>query len=127
MLSRLQSYSAAGRIKSIEKFNNFIGNGTLDLSVCSIAPQSITVPLAIFSGIAIPKFHDRFFPHYSKFVFNNKPIINHCRTKVLYLFILDSFVDVFRCQDYIGCNDRINFFFLLHPCSEARSHIGAQG
>jgi hypothetical protein len=38
-LSRPQGHSAAGRIRSIEKSNNTIGNRTHDLPACSIVPQ----------------------------------------------------------------------------------------
>jgi hypothetical protein len=34
-LSRLQSHSAAGRIRPIKKFNDLIGTRTRDLSACS--------------------------------------------------------------------------------------------
>jgi hypothetical protein len=36
----------AGRIRSIEKSNDLIGNRTRDLPACSIVPQSITLPRA---------------------------------------------------------------------------------
>jgi hypothetical protein len=42
-LSRHQGHSAAGRIRSIEKSNDLIENGTRDLPACSI----ITLPLAL--------------------------------------------------------------------------------
>jgi hypothetical protein len=38
--------SAAGRIRSIEKSNDLIGNWTRDLPACSIVPQPTTLPLA---------------------------------------------------------------------------------
>jgi len=38
-LSRPQSHSAAGRIMSMKKFSNTIGNRTRDLPVCSAVPQ----------------------------------------------------------------------------------------
>jgi hypothetical protein len=34
----------AGRIRSIEKFNDVIGNRIRDLSACSIVPQSNALP-----------------------------------------------------------------------------------
>jgi hypothetical protein len=34
----------AGKIRSIEKSNDLIGNGTDDLPVCSIVPQPTTLP-----------------------------------------------------------------------------------
>jgi hypothetical protein len=43
-LSRLQSYSAAGRIMSMENSNDTIGNRTRDLPTCSAVPQP-TLPL----------------------------------------------------------------------------------
>jgi hypothetical protein len=36
----------AGRIRSIEKSNDLIGNQTHDLPACSIVPQSSTLPRA---------------------------------------------------------------------------------
>jgi hypothetical protein len=42
-LSRLQGHSAAGRIRSIEKSNDLIGNRAPDLA-CSIVPQPTTLP-----------------------------------------------------------------------------------
>jgi hypothetical protein len=41
-----KGHSAAGRIRSIEKSNDLIGNGTRDIPVCSIVPQPITLPRA---------------------------------------------------------------------------------
>jgi hypothetical protein len=38
-LSRPHGHNAAGRIKSIEKFNDLIQNRTHDLLACSIVPQ----------------------------------------------------------------------------------------
>jgi hypothetical protein len=35
-----------GRIRSIEKCNDFIGNRTSDLPICSIVPQSTALPRA---------------------------------------------------------------------------------
>jgi hypothetical protein len=43
-LSRLQGHSAGGRIRSIEKSNDFIGIRTRDLPACSIVPQPTTLP-----------------------------------------------------------------------------------
>jgi hypothetical protein len=40
-----QGYSAAGRIRSIEKTNDLVGNQTHDLPACSIVPQLTTLPL----------------------------------------------------------------------------------
>jgi hypothetical protein len=34
-----QGHSAAGRIRSIEKFNDLIGNRTCNFPACSIVPQ----------------------------------------------------------------------------------------
>jgi hypothetical protein len=45
-LSRPQGHSAAGRIRSIEKCNDLIGNRTRDLEACSIVPQPTTLPRA---------------------------------------------------------------------------------
>jgi hypothetical protein len=41
--SRPQGHSAAGRIRSIEKSNDLIGNRTRDLPACSIVPQPTTL------------------------------------------------------------------------------------
>jgi hypothetical protein len=50
-MSRPQGYSAAGRIRSIEKSNDLIGNWTSDLPACSIVPQLTTLPrVQIFNG-----------------------------------------------------------------------------
>jgi hypothetical protein len=46
-LSRLQGHSTAGRIRSIEKSNNLIGNRTRDLLVGNIVPQTSTLPRAV--------------------------------------------------------------------------------
>jgi hypothetical protein len=45
-LSRPQGHSAAGRIRSIEKSHDLIGNRTRDLLACCIVPQPITLPSA---------------------------------------------------------------------------------
>jgi hypothetical protein len=45
-LSRPQSHSVAGRIRSTEKSNDLIGNRTRDLPACSIVPQPVTLPCA---------------------------------------------------------------------------------
>jgi hypothetical protein len=45
-LRRPQSYSAAGRIRSIEKSNDLIGNRTRDLPTFSVVPQPIMLPRA---------------------------------------------------------------------------------
>jgi hypothetical protein len=42
-LSRPQGHSAPGRIRSIEKSNALIGNGTGDFSACSTVPQPTTL------------------------------------------------------------------------------------
>jgi hypothetical protein len=52
-LSRAQDYSAAGRIRSIEKSNDFIGNRTRDLPAYSIVPESTTGGLAKHTGLKI--------------------------------------------------------------------------
>jgi hypothetical protein len=46
ILSRPQGHSAVGRIMSIEKSNDLIGNRTRDLPACSIVPQPTTLPRA---------------------------------------------------------------------------------
>jgi hypothetical protein len=43
-LSRPQGHNAAGRIRSIEKSNDLIGNRTPDLPAYSIEPQPTTLP-----------------------------------------------------------------------------------
>jgi hypothetical protein len=43
-LSRPQGHSAAGRIGSIEKFNDLIGNRNRDLQACCIVPEPTTLP-----------------------------------------------------------------------------------
>jgi hypothetical protein len=45
-LSRPQGHSAAGRMRSIEKKSNEIGNRTRDLPACSIVTQPTTLPHA---------------------------------------------------------------------------------
>jgi hypothetical protein len=45
-LSGPQGHSASGRIRSIEKSNNLIGNRTRDLPVCNIELQPTTLPRA---------------------------------------------------------------------------------
>jgi hypothetical protein len=47
-LSRPQGLSAAGRIRSIEKSNDHIGNRTRDLPACSIVPQPTTLHSSCF-------------------------------------------------------------------------------
>jgi hypothetical protein len=44
---RLKGHSAAGRIRSIEKSNDLIGNQTSYLLDCSIVPQPTTLPRAM--------------------------------------------------------------------------------
>jgi hypothetical protein len=46
-LSRLQGHSAAGRIRSIEKSNDHIGNRTRYLPACRIVPQPTTLPRSL--------------------------------------------------------------------------------
>jgi hypothetical protein len=43
-LSVPQDHCAAGSIRSIEKWNDLIGNRTRDLPACSIVPQPTTPP-----------------------------------------------------------------------------------
>jgi hypothetical protein len=43
-LSRPQGHSAAGRIRSIEKSSDRLGNGTGDVPACSIVRQPSTLP-----------------------------------------------------------------------------------
>jgi hypothetical protein len=50
-LSRPQGHSAAGRIRSIEKSNDLIGNQTRDLLACSIVPQPTTLLCAPIQSI----------------------------------------------------------------------------
>jgi hypothetical protein len=45
-LSRYQDYSAAGRIRSIKKSNDLIGNRTRDVPACSVVPEPTTLPRA---------------------------------------------------------------------------------
>jgi hypothetical protein len=42
--SRTRGHSVAGRIRSIEKSNDLIGNRIRDLPACSIVPQPTTLP-----------------------------------------------------------------------------------
>jgi hypothetical protein len=46
-LSQPQGHSAAGRIRSIEKFDDLIGNRIHDFSAYSIMFQPITLPRAL--------------------------------------------------------------------------------
>jgi hypothetical protein len=46
-LSRPQGHSAAGRISSIKKSSDYIGNRTRDLPACSIVPQLTTLPRTV--------------------------------------------------------------------------------
>jgi hypothetical protein len=48
-LSWPQCLSATGRIRSIQKSNDHIGNWTRDLAVCSVIPRPITLPRAPWS------------------------------------------------------------------------------
>jgi hypothetical protein len=43
-MSRLQGHSAAGRIRSIKKFNDLVGNRTHDFPACSIVSQPTALP-----------------------------------------------------------------------------------
>jgi hypothetical protein len=52
-LSRPQGHSAVGRIRSIDKSSDLIGNRTRDLPACSIVPQPTTLPRAPYSKIII--------------------------------------------------------------------------
>jgi hypothetical protein len=49
-----QGHSAAGRMRSIEKSSDLIGNRTRDLLACSIVPQPTTLPRAC-EWITVPK------------------------------------------------------------------------
>jgi hypothetical protein len=51
MLSRPQGHSAAGRDRSIEKYNYLIGNRIRDLPACNIEPQPITLASAPNSNV----------------------------------------------------------------------------
>jgi hypothetical protein len=42
-INRPEGHIAAGRIRSIEKYNDFIRNRTRDLQACSIVPQPTTL------------------------------------------------------------------------------------
>jgi hypothetical protein len=53
----------AGRIRSIEKSNDIIGDRTRDLLACSIAPQTTTLPRASIIG-------DRNFRHKNRLLCN---------------------------------------------------------
>jgi hypothetical protein len=44
----IRGHSAAGRIKSIEKLNDLIGNRTRDFPACSIVPKPTTLPRALY-------------------------------------------------------------------------------
>jgi hypothetical protein len=46
MLSRPRYHSVAGRIRSIEKSDDLVGNQTRDLLACSVLPQPTTLPRA---------------------------------------------------------------------------------
>jgi hypothetical protein len=48
-LSRLQGHNAPGRIRSIEKSDDLIGNRTRDIQARSIVPQLTTLPRAAVS------------------------------------------------------------------------------
>jgi len=48
-----QGHSAAGRIMSMEKFNDTIGNRTRDLSACSAVPQPTAPPRAPSVGAVV--------------------------------------------------------------------------
>jgi hypothetical protein len=45
-MSRLQGHSAAGKIRSIEKSNDLIGNRIHDLPACSLVSEATTLPRA---------------------------------------------------------------------------------
>jgi hypothetical protein len=45
-MNRPHGHSAVGKIKSFEKSNSPIGNWVRDLQLCSIAPQSTTLPFS---------------------------------------------------------------------------------
>jgi hypothetical protein len=50
--SQPQGHNAAGRIRSIEKSSNLIGNRTRDLPGCSTVPQLAMLPSASFLMIS---------------------------------------------------------------------------
>ena len=54
-LSRLQGYSAAGRILSMKNSNDTIGNWTRDLPACSAVPQPTAPPrtLQVYTKLSI--------------------------------------------------------------------------
>jgi hypothetical protein len=43
-LSRPQDHNAAGRIRSVEKSSDLIGNRTRDIPACSVVTQPTTLP-----------------------------------------------------------------------------------
>jgi hypothetical protein len=53
-LSRTQGHSAAGRLRSIKKYNDFIGNRTRGLPACGIVPQPTTLQRAPFAVFSLP-------------------------------------------------------------------------
>jgi hypothetical protein len=53
MLSRPQGNSAAGRLTSIEKYNDLIGKRTRELPACSIVPQPTMLQLAPFLKVKV--------------------------------------------------------------------------
>jgi hypothetical protein len=59
-LSGPQGHNAAGRIRSIEKSNDFFGNRTRDLPIYSIVLQPTTLPRppcnAVYIGKSLPTF-----------------------------------------------------------------------
>jgi hypothetical protein len=57
-LSQPQGHSAAGRVRSIEKSNDLIGNGTRDLPACRIVPQPTTLPRAPVVVVKVLKITD---------------------------------------------------------------------
>jgi hypothetical protein len=55
-LSRTQGHSAAGRIRSIEKSNDLVGNRNRDLPACSIMLKLTTLPRAPKRAVSTSSF-----------------------------------------------------------------------
>jgi hypothetical protein len=85
-LSQRQGHSAAAKTRSIEKSSDLIGNWSLNLLACSVAPQPTTLPHA-----------PEWVPNYDN-LFISQNLLHIVTTQLLMLY-----TDFVQVTDSIGC------------------------
>jgi hypothetical protein len=76
-LSRPQGHSAAGRIRSIEKFNDLIGNRTRALPARNTVPHPTTLPRDTIIGCRGHETHSGNGKYITKFLLGNLKVKDH--------------------------------------------------